>query len=106
MRLDDTLAALADPSRRGTIDRLRQRPERAGDLARALGLSPPAMSRHLRVLRRAGLIEEVGLEEDARARVYRLKPGPFRALRSWAEEVEGFWTEQLEGFRAHVEKRR
>jgi DNA-binding transcriptional ArsR family regulator len=105
-QLDDTLAALADPSRRGVVDLLRRKPQRAGDLARALELSAPAMSRHLRVLRKAGLVEEQGLDDDARVRVYRLKPERFRALRSWAAEVEGFWAAELAAFKAHAERRR
>jgi DNA-binding transcriptional ArsR family regulator len=103
--VDRTLSALADPSRRGAVDLLRSGPRRAGELARALSLSPPAMSRHLRVLRRAGLIEEAGGGDDARVRRYRLRRRPFTALRSWTEEVEAFWAEQLDSFKSHVEAR-
>ena len=104
-RLDRTFAALADPTRRRAIELLRQKPRRAGELAEAVDLSPPAMSRHLRVLRRTGLVEEDELEDDARVRVYRLKRPPFSALRTWLDEVEGFWGEQLASFKAHAEKR-
>jgi DNA-binding transcriptional ArsR family regulator len=69
-------------------------------------MSAPAMSRHLRVLRTTGLVEEDSLEEDARVRIYRLRPEPFAALRSWLDEVESFWGDQLGSFKAHVEKRR
>ena len=105
--IDRTLAALADPSRRGVIDLLRKRPRRAGELARTLELSAPAMSRHLRVLRQAGLVEEGESDapDDARVRVYRLRRQPFASLRQWTEEVEAFWGEQLSAFAAHVEKR-
>jgi DNA-binding transcriptional ArsR family regulator len=102
--VDRTLAALADPTRRGVIDLLRQKPRRASDLAGALEMTRPAMSRHLRVLRRAGLVREEGLEHDARARVYRLEREPFLDLRSWLEEVEAFWGEQLQAFKAHAER--
>jgi DNA-binding transcriptional ArsR family regulator len=104
-QLDATLAALADPSRRGVVDLLRHRPWRAGDLADQLGMSRPAMSRHLKVLRRTGLIEPEGDEADARARVYRLKPEPFSALRRWLDEVELFWTHELAAFKAHAERK-
>ena len=104
-RLDRTFAALADPSRRRVIELLRQRPRRAGELAEAVDLSPPAMSRHLRVLRKTGFVEEGALEDDARVRVYRLKRSPFSALRSWLDEVEGFWGDQLASFKEHAEKR-
>jgi DNA-binding transcriptional ArsR family regulator len=105
-KLDRTLLALADPTRRGVVDLLRKKPRRAGELSDALAMSPPAMSRHLRVLRTSGLVEEDVLEEDARVRVYRLRPEPFAALRSWLDDVESFWDEQLGSFKAHVEKRR
>ena len=97
--LDRTLSALADPARRGAVDLLRTRPRRAGELAASLGLSAPAMSRHLRVLKTTGLVEEArGAEaSDARVRVYRLRPEPFDALRSWVADVESFWTLELAG---------
>lgn len=101
--LDATLAALADPTRRSVVDLLRRRPRRAGELASACRTSPPAMSRHLRVLRRCGLVEEERVEEDARVRLYRLRPERFRDLQSWLAEIEAFWTDQLGAFRAHVE---
>jgi DNA-binding transcriptional ArsR family regulator len=106
-KIDQTLAALADPSRRGVIDLLRKRPRRAGELAKALDLSAPAMSRHLRVLRAAGLVEEGDSDapDDNRVRVYQLRRQPFASLRAWTEEVEQFWGVQLESFAAHVEKR-
>ncbi|MHC5063341.1 MAG: ArsR/SmtB family transcription factor [Planctomycetota bacterium] len=89
-QLDHTLAALADPTRRRVVDRLRRRPQRAGELARAFGMSPPAMSRHLRVLRTRGLIEEERSEEDARVRVFRLRRERFIALQNWLERVGEF----------------
>jgi len=103
--LDATLAAIADPTRRRVVDLLRERPRRAGELASAFRVSPPAMSRHLRVLRSSGLVEEARDERDARARVYQLRPEPFRALRDWLARVEGCWGEQLGAFEAHVARR-
>jgi DNA-binding transcriptional ArsR family regulator len=102
--IDRTLAALADPTRRVVIQRLRARPHRAGELADSLSMSRPAMSRHLRILRRAGLVEENDLEDDARVRLYRLRQEPFLDLRAWLDDVEGFWTDQLEAFKEHVER--
>lgn len=101
--IDRTLAALADPTRRHVIERLRKSPCRAGDLVATSSISAPAMSRHLRILKAGGLIEETSIETDARVRLYRLRPEPFIALQSWLHEVEGFWTNQLEAFKAHVE---
>ncbi len=101
--LNATLSALADRKRRAVIDLLKEQPRRAGEIATALSLTPPALSRHLRVLRRSGLIHEQGVEEDARVRIYRLRKEPFDELRVWLEEVESFWTGELAAFRAHVE---
>jgi DNA-binding transcriptional ArsR family regulator len=103
--LDRTFAALADPTRRGVVDLLRKRPRRAGELAAAFEMSPPAMSRHLKVLRKTGLVEEDALDEDARVRVYRLRAEPFAALRDWLDQVETFWADQLDAFAAHAEKK-
>jgi len=104
--LDRTLAALADPTRRRVVDLLRRQPRRAGELADAFGMSPPAMSRHLRVLRASGLveIEEEQIDQDARLRVYRLRPEPFVALQAWLDQVQAFWTEQLGAFKDHIER--
>ncbi len=105
--VDRTLAALADPTRRRTIELLRARPRRAGELAEAQGLTAPAMSRHLRVLRTHGLVEEDrgGADtRDARIRMYRLRREPFADLHAWLAEVEAFWADQLGAFKAHAER--
>ncbi len=104
--LDRTFAALADPTRRRAVELLSERSWRAGELAEALALTPPAMSRHLRVLRAARLVEEERREEDARVRVYTLRRERFDDLRSWVEEVESFWADQLSSFKAHAERTR
>ncbi len=102
--LTATLSALADPNRRAVIDLLKEQPRRAGEIAGALSLTPPALSRHLRVLRRSGLVHEQGVEEDARVRIYRLRKEPFEQLRGWLGEVESFWVRELAAFREHVER--
>ncbi len=104
-RLDRMFSALADPSRRRVIDLLRERPRRAGELAKRLGLAAPAMSRHLRVLRECGLVEESHPEFDARVRIYSLNAGPMAELRAWLEQTERLWAEQLAALKAHAEKR-
>ena len=93
--LDRTLSALADPHRRRTIELLRERPRPAGELAREVGLSAPAMSRHLKTLRESGLVEESHPPFDARLRVYALKREPMADLIAWLEETERMWSEQL-----------
>ena len=103
--IDTTLAALADPTRRAVIDLLRKKPCRAGELADALTMNAAALSRHLRVLRKSGLIVDDEVEEDARVRLYRLRPEAFAGLRDWLNEVEAFWGEQLQSFKHHAERR-
>lgn len=107
VKLDATLSALADPNRRAVVELLRKQPRRAGEIAAALSLTPPALSRHLRVLRRSGLIyvepHKQAIEEDARVRIYSLRKEPFDRLRGWLDEVESFWVGELAAFRDHVE---
>lgn len=105
-QLDSMLAALADPTRRRVIELLRERPRRSTALATGAGTSGPAMSRHLRVLRATGLVEEQRTEQDARVRVHRLRQEPFVALRAWLDEVETFWTHQLDAYKTHAERTR
>lgn len=103
-RLDRTLAALADPHRRRAVELLGERPRPAGELARLVGLSPPAMSRHLRTLRASGLVRETHAEFDARVRIYELQPDPMRQLQGWLAESEALWSEQLLAFKRHAEQ--
>lgn len=105
-QIDHTLLALADPTRRRVVELLRKKPQRAGDIAAALSVSRPLLSRHLRVLRQSGLIENSEVEHDARVRVYRLRPERFAILRHWLEDVEAFWAAELSAFKAHAERRR
>jgi DNA-binding transcriptional ArsR family regulator len=102
--LDRTLAAVAEPHRRQVVEMLRERPRRAGELAAAVGLSAPAMSRHLRILRDSGLVEETHQGLDARVRVYALRPAPMAELKAWLERTEALWGEQLLAFKAHAER--
>ena len=102
--LDRTLAALADPQRRRAVNLLRQRPHAAGELAQQLELPAPAMSRHLRVLRLSGLVEETHPAFDARVRIYSLRLEPMAGLKAWLEETERLWADQLGSFKAHLER--
>jgi DNA-binding transcriptional ArsR family regulator len=102
-QLDRTLEALGDPQRRRAVDLLRQRPHRAGELARALSLPAPVMSRHLRVLRECGLVEEAHPPSDSRVRIYSLRLEPVAGLKAWVDETERLWAAQLSAFKAHLE---
>jgi hypothetical protein len=79
------------------VDLLRERPRRAGELAAGCATSAPAMSRHQRVLHANGLVEVAPeqIDQDARMRVYRLRPEPFVTLHTWLDHVQAFWNEQL-----------
>jgi DNA-binding transcriptional ArsR family regulator len=98
--IDATLVALADPVRRNIVEILKVRPRRAGELAALLDASPPLVSKHLKVLRGSALIEEDRTGEDARVRVYRLRPQRLEELRDWLSDVGAFWNDQLASFKA------
>ncbi len=97
--IDDTLIALADPVRRGIVELLKTKPRRAGELAALLDTNAPLMSKHLKTLRDCTLIEEERPAEDARVRVYRLRPERLTELRDWLSDVDAFWSGQLESFK-------
>jgi DNA-binding transcriptional ArsR family regulator len=104
--VDAIFAALADPARRRAVELLGEAPRRAGELADLLGLAAPAMSRHLRALKTAGLVAETHPEFDARVRVYALNAARLSDLKTWLDTAEQGWTQQLSAFAAHVAKRK
>jgi DNA-binding transcriptional ArsR family regulator len=105
--IDETFAALADATRREVIDLLRARPRRAGELAAELRITPPVLSRHLRVLRHSGLVEEEhGHVRDARVRVYRLRPEKFDEMWNWVTFVRKFWDDVDDAFKEYTERPR
>jgi DNA-binding transcriptional ArsR family regulator len=89
--LDASFAALSDATRREMIRMLLQKPRRAGELAHSVDMSPQSLSRQLRVLRRAGLVVEEGIEEDARVRVYSVHPAAFQPVQQWLAQIEELW---------------
>lgn len=95
----DAFAALANPVRRRLLELLADEPRRAGALAAEFDLSRPAVSEHLTVLRRAGLVEE---EQRGRERHYRLAPEPLIAVGTWLRPFERFWREQLTELSDHL----
>jgi DNA-binding transcriptional ArsR family regulator len=92
--------ALADPTRRAVLDLLRQGSQPAGQIAQAFPVSRPAISRHLRLLRRAHLVSE---HRQGRHRYYRLTPEPLQAVDSWLEQYRIFWQANLASLKAFVE---
>ena len=105
-QLSAAFAALADASRRDMIRMLLQKPRRAGELAECVDMSPQALSRHLRVLRKAGLVWEEGIERDARVRIYSVQPNAFEPVQQWMAQVEDLWRRQLHAFKAFAESPR
>lgn len=100
-RLDASFAALADPTRRRVLRLVGERARAAGELATHFPVSRPAVSKHLRVLREAGLVEA---QQVGRTRIYRLLPDGIAEARRWMDETARFWERALESFRRHVEK--
>ena len=96
--------ALADPTRRQVVELLGERPRRAGELSAAAGTSAPVMSRHLRVLLEAGIVEDERVPDDARVRVFRLRPQSVEAVQAWLDQLQAQWNEQLGSFKRYVEE--
>jgi len=103
--VETVFEALADPTRRRVVELLGEAPRRAGELAAEVGSSAPAMSRHLKTLLQAGIVTDERLAEDARARVFRLRPESMIALRAWLDQLQAHWDEQLRSFKRHVERK-
>ena len=95
-----TFSALADPTRRAVLELLRQGAQPAGCIARAFPVSRPAISKHLRRLRSARLVEE---HREGRQRFYRLNTEPLRVVDSWLDQYRAFWGANLAGLKSFVE---
>jgi DNA-binding transcriptional ArsR family regulator len=98
------LSALADPTRREVVRMLAREPLPAGRISEAFPISKPAMSKHLRVLRDAGLVEDQRDPEDGRIRVYRLRPEPVDAVAGAVDEIRRFWQGRLAAFKEYAER--
>jgi DNA-binding transcriptional ArsR family regulator len=95
----DVLEVLAEPHRRRILDTLRQGESSVGALVADLGKSQPLVSKHLRVLRDAGLVE---VRVDGQRRLYRLRPDPLVELDAWLEPYRQMWRTSLERLEAHL----
>lgn len=104
--LDRWLSALSDPTRREIVEILSGGPRTASELHRSFAIAGPAVSRHLRVLREAGLVEQKGLLSDKRVRVYVLAEQPIEAVSAWLTELTRGWQGQLDAFADYVALRR
>jgi DNA-binding transcriptional ArsR family regulator len=99
----DALAALADPIRRQIVEMLADRERDAGELAAAFPVTRPAVSRHLRVLREAGLVR---VRPQAQRRVYALDPRPLEELARWLERYRPFWGQRLDALETELARGR
>jgi DNA-binding transcriptional ArsR family regulator len=99
----DAFEALADPTRRNIIRLLGSRPRRAGELADQVGTSASALSRHLKVLLDASIVEDERIPEDARVRMFKLRPGSLAAVQAYLDQLQAEWRDQLESFKRQAE---
>jgi DNA-binding transcriptional ArsR family regulator len=97
---NDVFRAIADPTRRAILDRLRAGPANAGALAADFRSSRPAISKHLRVLREARLVTDTRL---GRERVYTVDPVPLQSVAGWLEGYRAFWQYSLDRLKRHLE---
>jgi DNA-binding transcriptional ArsR family regulator len=99
--MDDLFGALREPIRRDLLAALRHGQRSAGELEQALGISQPTASKHLRVLRQAGLVR---VRKDAQRRIYTLNPAPLAALDGWLAQYRDFWNGALDALETHLDR--
>lgn len=97
----ETFDVLAEPNRRRILDLLREEERPVGDLVRLLAASQPSVSKHLRVLREAGLVE---VRIDAQRRLYRVRPEPLREVARWLEPYRSLWESRLDDLERHLDQ--
>ena len=96
-----TFEVLAEPNRRRILDLLRVEERPVGDLQRALAISQPAVSKHLRVLRDAGFVD---VRADAQRRVYRVRAEPLREIDEWLAPYRALWSSRLDDLERHLDE--
>ena len=99
---DEVLAALADPTRRRIVELVAESPRTASEIHDAFPIANPAVSRHLRVLREAGVITTAPVPGDKRVRLYTLEPHGLEILGAWIAERGRVWQRQLDAFKDYV----
>jgi DNA-binding transcriptional ArsR family regulator len=99
--LESTWAALAEPNRRAVLELLRVRERTVGEVAEALGLAQPTVSKHLKVLREAGLVRA---STDAQRRIYAIDPTPLIGLDGWLAPYRELWNERLDALGSHLDR--
>ena len=92
---------IAEPTRRALLDHLRRQERSVGELVELTGMHQPGVSRHLRILREAGLVD---VRADAQRRLYRLRPEPLAELDEWLEPYRRFWSGRLDALERHLDR--
>ena len=100
-RMRSTFEVLVDSNRRLILDLLRQRERPVGELVERIGLSQPGVSKHLRVLREAGLVE---VRQDSQRRLYGLRAEPLAEVDAWLEPYRRFWSHRLDALERHLDE--
>jgi DNA-binding transcriptional ArsR family regulator len=98
-----TFELVAEPTRRRILDLLRERARPVGELVKLLGLSQPGVSKHLRLLREAGLVQ---VSRDGQRRWYELDPAPLAELDEWLEPYRQLWDDRLDRLERHLDDKR
>jgi DNA-binding transcriptional ArsR family regulator len=98
--MDAPFEVLAEPNRRRILELLRVAERPVGELVEAIGVSQPAISKHLRVLRAAGLVE---VRPEAQRRIYRIRTEPLRALEDWLQPYRDLWESRLDDLERHLD---
>ena len=99
--MEPLLTALAEPARRRTVELLRGGSRSAGEIERALGLSQPSTSKHLKALKAAGVVT---VRAEAARRIYSLDPAPLAELDAWLQPFRRFWEDRLDALGRHLDQ--
>lgn len=99
--MESIFGIIAEPNRRAILSLLVSAEQSVGEIERQLGMPQPAVSKHLRVLREAGIVEAT---VDAQRRLYRLKPEPLREIETWLAQFRRFWSAHVDALERHLDR--
>jgi DNA-binding transcriptional ArsR family regulator len=99
--VESIFGIIAEPNRRAILSLLVSAEQSVGEIERQLGMPQPAVSKHLRVLREAGIVEAT---VDAQRRLYRLKPEPLREIETWLAQFRRFWSAHVDALERHLDR--
>jgi DNA-binding transcriptional ArsR family regulator len=99
--MESSFAIIAEPNRRAILSLLASSEQSVGELERRLRMPQTSVSKHLRVLREAGLVEP---RVEAQRRVYRLNPGPLQEIDAWLEQFRRFWSKHVDALERHLDR--